>query len=79
MEMVKVEQGVENIKLAQQKFGNLIQSEFVRIERMKNDNKVTDFSKIEKIVIGVLPGDGIGPIIMEQALRVAEELMSEEI
>ncbi|MCI8660849.1 MAG: isocitrate/isopropylmalate dehydrogenase family protein [Lachnospiraceae bacterium] len=64
---------------AQEKFGELIRSEFDRIDRMKKDNEITDYSKIEKIVVGVLPGDGIGPIIMEQALRVLRSLMEPEI
>lgn len=64
---------------AQEKFAELIRSEFERIERMKQDTEVKDFSKLDKIVVGVLPGDGIGPIIMEQALRVLEVLMKEEI
>ena len=74
-----MEKSVENVKVAQEKFGELIQSEFERIERMKADNEVTDFDKLEKIVIGVLPGDGIGPIIMKQALRVLNDLLAPEI
>lgn len=72
-------ENMKNIKIAQEKFGELIQSEFERIDRMKGDKEVTDFSKIDKIVVGVLPGDGIGPIIMKQALRVMDELVKNEI
>lgn len=71
--------GESEIIAAQEKFAELIRSEFERIERMKQDTEVKDFSKLDKIVVGVLPGDGIGPIIMEQALRVLEVLMKEEI
>lgn len=71
--------GESEIIAAQEKFAELIRSEFERIERMKQDTEVKDFSKLDKIVMGVLPGDGIGPIIMEQALRVLEVLMKEEI
>lgn len=71
--------GIESIKTAQEKFGELIESEFARIERMKRDQEVTDYTKLDKIVVGILPGDGIGPIIMEQALRVTKELMKEEL
>ncbi len=70
---------MNEITIAQQKFGELIQSEFERIERMKADKEVKDFSKLEKIKVGVLPGDGIGPIIMKQALRVLDALMGKEI
>ena len=69
----------KNIEVAQAKFAELIKSEFERIERMKQDNEIKDFSKQEKIVIGVLPGDGIGPIIMAQALRVLKTLMKDEL
>jgi len=70
---------MEQIKAAQEKFGELIQSEFERIERMKVDKEVTDFMKQDKIVVGILPGDGIGPLIMKQALRVMDALMQPEI
>ena len=40
------------ISQAQEKFGELIQSEFERIERMKQDTEVKDFSKLDKIVVG---------------------------
>ncbi len=64
---------------AKEAFGKLIEEEFVRIDKMKRAQKAIDFKKEEKIVIGILPGDGIGPIIMEQALRVLNELAEEEI
>ncbi|MGN0403713.1 MAG: isocitrate/isopropylmalate family dehydrogenase [Bariatricus sp.] len=70
---------MENIKRAQEAFGALIQSEYERIERMKQDEEVKDFSKLDKIIVGILPGDGIGPIIMKQAVRVLHELMEDEI
>ena len=70
---------MDAIQIAQEKFAELIRSEFERIERMKADNEITDFSKLDEIVVGVLPGDGIGPIIMEQALRVLKDLMAPEI
>lgn len=46
---------MESIELAKQKFGELITAEYQRIERMKADNEVKDFSKMEKIVVGILP------------------------
>ena len=69
----------EQIRATQEKLAKLIAGEFERIERMKQSDQATDFSALDKIVIGVIPGDGIGPIIMEQALRVIRELMKEEI
>jgi isocitrate dehydrogenase (NAD+) len=68
-----------DIKTAQEKFAELIQSELERIERMKADQEVKDFSKLETIKVGILPGDGIGPIIMKEAKKVLNTLMKEEI
>ena len=67
------------IKCAQEKFGELISGEFERIERMKAGQEPVDFNSLEKIIVGILPGDGIGPIIMKQAVRVANELLKDEI
>lgn len=69
----------EEIRIASEKFAELLRGEYERIEAMKADSEVKDFSKLDKIVIGILPGDGIGPIIMEQALRVVNNLLKEEI
>lgn len=69
----------EQIKAAQEKFGALISNEAQRIAQMKESAEITDFSQKEKIIVGVMPGDGIGPILMEQALRVLELLMKDEI
>lgn len=67
------------IQAATEKFAELIRSEYARIERMKEDKEVKDFSKLDKIIVGIMPGDGIGPIIMEQAIRVLKCLMKEEL
>lgn len=67
------------IQAATERFAELIRSEYARIDRMKEDREVKDFSKLDKIIVGVMPGDGIGPIIMEQALRVLRNLMAPEI
>ncbi|WP_019227264.1 isocitrate/isopropylmalate family dehydrogenase [Sedimentibacter sp. B4] len=70
---------MENIITAQEKFAELIKSEYARIERMKADIEITDFSKLDKIVVGIMPGDGIGPIIMKEAIKVLNVLIESEI
>ncbi len=69
----------ENVKTAQEKFGQLIVNESKRIEHMKEAELPVNFKEKDKIVIGILPGDGVGPILMEQALRVLMELVGKEI
>ena len=70
---------MEFLEDAKRQFGELILSELERIRRMKAGGEPKDFSRLDKIVVGVMPGDGIGPIIMKQALRVLETLMKQEI
>ena len=60
-------------------FKKLLQAQLERCERMEKDAERTDFSSKEKIVIGVIGGDGIGPIIVDEAKKVAEKLLAEEI
>ena len=66
----------EEIRTAQEKLAELIRSDFARIDRMKAAEEVTDFSKLDTTTIGVMPGDGIGPLIMTQALRVLNQLLA---
>ena len=70
---------MEFLEDAKRQFGELILSELERIRLMKAGGDPKDFSRLDKIVVGVMPGDGIGPIIMKQALRVLETLMKPEI
>ena len=60
-------------------FRNLLMSQLERCEKMEKSSGRTDFSKKEKIVIGVIGGDGIGPIIVDAAKKVAEKLLCDEI
>ncbi|MDL2327426.1 isocitrate/isopropylmalate dehydrogenase family protein [Ruminococcaceae bacterium OttesenSCG-928-A11] len=63
----------------QQALEPLIAQELERIAGMQKATQPLDFSAEAKIVIGILPGDGIGPIIMRQALRVLEALLADEL
>ena len=48
--------------------------------RMKNMNsEKVDFSVKETVNVGIIDGDGIGPIIMAQAVRVLKTLLAEEL
>ncbi len=60
-------------------FKSVLENQLERCERMKNCAEKTDFSKKEKIIIGVIDGDGIGPIIVSEAERIARKLLEKEI
>lgn len=65
------------VEMACDSFRKLLQEQLLRIENA-NTEKV-DFAKKETVTIGIIDGDGIGPIIMKQAVRVLTMLLSEEI
>lgn len=60
-------------------FRKLLESQLLRCEKMEKESGRCDFSNKEKIVIGVIGGDGIGPIIVDVAKKVAEKLLCTEI
>ena len=60
-------------------FENLLKEQLKRVEDLENGATATDFSKKEQIVIGVIGGDGIGPIIVDEAQKVLEKLLEKEI
>lgn len=60
-------------------FRKLLEAQLERADRMENNAERTDFSSKDKIIIGVIGGDGIGPIIVDEARRVAQKLLAKEI
>lgn len=67
------------IESAAEHFKALLQEQLLRQQRMESAAPAKDFAAMEKIVIGVIGGDGIGPIIVTQARRVLEKLLAEEL
>ncbi len=71
---------IENqIKAAVEHYETLLRKQLARVDEMEKGAQAADLSKKEKIVIGVIGGDGIGPIIVEQAKRVLDILLKDEI
>ncbi len=71
-----MEKAIEN---AVAQFRALLTEQLERENRMEQGCTPTDFANSDKIVIGVCGGDGIGPIIVNEAERVAEYLLKDEI
>ena len=69
----------ELIKAASAQFETLLREQLARQERMERGAFTRDFAGAEKIVIGVIGGDGIGPIIVREARRALEKLLADEI
>ena len=58
-------------------FRALLAEQQERVAAMKTER--VDYTKKATVTIGLVDGDGIGPIIMEQAVRVLEALLADEI
>lgn len=67
------------IEAAKEQFGALLEKQLKRVEEMKSQGDFVDYKALEKIVIGVCGGDGIGPAITAQAQRVLEHLLKDEM
>lgn len=67
------------IKMAQEKYGELLRQQLERVENLKNEGDWTDYSKLDKLIIGVCGGDGIGPYICASAQKVMEFLLADKI
>ena len=68
---------MKEITLACEAFQKLLEEQLERIRNMNGEK--TDFATKKQVTIGVIDGDGIGPIITAQATRVLEKLLAEEI
>ena len=67
------------IKKAQEKFGALLRKQLERVETLKGEGDWTDYLNLDKLVIGVCGGDGIGPYICASAQKVLEFLLADKI
>ena len=62
-----------------EKFEAIVKQQLARVEKMKSDKDFVDYKALDKIIIGVVGGDGIGPAITAQAQRVLEHLLADEV
>ena len=59
-------------------FKALLREQLARQERMETAEPSADYSAMDRIVIGLIDGDGIGPVIMHEAERVLQKLLKDE-
>ena len=69
----------ESIKSAVEKFEKLLIKQQERAERIKLEKDFVDYSKLDKLTIGVCGGDGIGPVITHEAERVLRFLLADKV
>ncbi len=69
----------DTIQRVKDHVANLVKEQLDRIELMKQEHDFIDYTNLKKIIIGVVPGDGIGPEITKHAQIILEFLLKEEI
>ncbi|MBI4339363.1 MAG: isocitrate/isopropylmalate dehydrogenase family protein [Chloroflexi bacterium] len=67
------------ITRAKEHFGKVVEEQLERVERLKRNVAWVDYSNVQPIVIGVIGGDGIGPMITAETQRVLEYLLRDEV
>ncbi len=69
----------EQLENAVEKFKALVVEQNERSERIKQEGDFLDYSKLDKLTVGVCGGDGIGPIITAESARVLAFLLKDEV
>ena len=64
---------------AVEQFRTILEEQIARQRKMERDTALTDYKKLDKIIIGVCGGDGIGPIISAESVRVLGFILKKEI
>lgn len=66
-------------KEAMQRFEKLIEMQRARVAAMQAQGDFIDYQKLDKIIVGVCGGDGIGPVITHEAERVLRFLLADQV
>ena len=69
----------EAIEKAKEHFARLLEAQLKRVDQMKAGEDWADYSRLMPIIVGVVGGDGIGPYITKEAVRVLEYVLATEI
>ena len=67
------------IETACRHFRALLEEQLAREENMEQRKAPKDFTAMDEIVIGIVGGDGIGPVIMGQAERLVRKVLCDRI
>ena len=62
-----------------EQFQKIVEQQLARVEKMKQDTEFLDYKSLDRIIVGIIGGDGIGPAITANARHVLAELLKEEI
>jgi isocitrate dehydrogenase (NAD+) len=69
----------EIIERAKEHFATLVEEQLARVENLKNEPDWLDYQNMSHVTVGVCGGDGIGPMITNEAVRVLEQILEPEV
>lgn len=61
------------------RFRTILEEQSQRVDRISKPVEWLDYRRLDRLVIGVIGGDGIGPIIAGETGRVVKELLKDEL
>lgn len=64
---------------ALEQYEKIIRSQLARVARMKEQGDFVKYEALDKVIVGVCGGDGIGPMITKMAEKALAVLLKEEI
>ncbi len=67
------------INSAVEQFKAVLEEQIARQQKMEKDSGAVDYKTLEKIIIGICYGDGIGPIISKESKRLLDFILKDEI
>ncbi len=67
------------MNMAMERFEEIITMQLARVEAMKAQGDFIDYSKLDKIIIGVCGGDGIGPRLTQTAMMALQTLLDDKV
>ncbi|MDG6939858.1 MAG: isocitrate/isopropylmalate dehydrogenase family protein [Nitrososphaerota archaeon] len=67
------------IDAAKEHFGKIVDEQLQRLIAVRKPVEWLDYSKMDRVVVGVAGGDGIGPIISRETVRVLQNLIRDEM
>ena len=68
------------ISAAKEHFEKVLRGQLERVDRINaSRSEAIDYTKLDKVIIGICGGDGIGPVISRAAENVLRRLLADEI